>query len=94
MRTSFRGPAALFVLASLAFAAPVAAQTVNPADAVEAADTVRKDDAAAVARHVAVPPFALRALAEPLEVGPLEGSLALFAQKGEVDAHGSSPNKQ
>lgn len=36
MRTSFRGPAALFVLASLAFAAPVAAQTVNPADEVEA----------------------------------------------------------
>ena len=36
MRTSFRGPAALFGLASLAFAAPVAAQTVNPADEVEA----------------------------------------------------------
>ena len=36
MRTSFRGPAALFVLASLAFAAPAAAQTVNPADEVEA----------------------------------------------------------
>ena len=36
MRTSFRGPTALFGLASLAFAAPVAAQTVNPADEVEA----------------------------------------------------------
>lgn len=36
MRTSFRGPAALFVLASLASAAPAAAQTVNPADEVEA----------------------------------------------------------
>lgn len=36
MLTSFRGPAAVFVLASLAFAAPAAAQTVNPADEVEA----------------------------------------------------------
>ena len=36
MLTSFRGPAAVFVLASLAFAAPAAAQTVNPVDEVEA----------------------------------------------------------
>ena len=36
MLTSFRGPAALLVSASLAFAAPAAAQTVNPADEVEA----------------------------------------------------------